>query len=835
MRTIKKMGLFSKKTQEKSENEKPLSKPDQDLVSLIEANGVSSVIAREMQKMMSYSDFMAFEQADDQGGYFGQEMDIRSNAGRIKGLYSREPWIYLTSSLVARTLSAIPFKVYQVGNDKALEAHPLIDILSQGSELEDEKSMKWCQYLDLDLAGNSFLIIDEKFKSIIGRIPVEQCQPNYNRDEKRVDGIWVYDTVASGSRRWYPIEYVIHHKIPNPYTPLYGLSPFAAAARPILLDRYKSEFEMAFYLRGATSSGVVETTEELSKQRLQRLMTTFEQSFTGRANWWRTLFLPKGAKWTKSSLTMAEMQHLDGLRENRKTILAIRGIPPSMVGFTEDVNRATSEQQERTFWANTIIPLSWFVASGWNNSYLVKGIYRGKVEVRPDFSSIAAVEGSILDKSERAKAMENYFWIDEIREKIFGEGPAPEGSGQKFVAEIRGSAQTTSLALSATASTKELPLKAPEGFEIQTLIFSKEKFPKKEDAINWAKDNGFLVTKEPDETADSWRIRQKDPDDFDAESFRTIELRDGVSAVIGKILKKSIEPDSDTFQAVKASATGSQNRIESKLAEPYGKAVKAYINEILDQAAKALREKMDVRSYLRSRIGDRLNFYLERATPALEKALDRGFSVAASQVKCLVPSTKAIKFNPLSDQDRQAIDVLQEKTKRGQRKILADRSISSFKGFDRTRTDLIMGIIEDGYSQGLTIDQIVGTLREKYNESYSNQFNTITRTEILTAVSQGQAWNHEVLGQVFSQVKKQWLHQGDIGVNPDAREEHGEFEAMGEVPSDFKWHAEDGSQLAYPRDPSGEPGSTINCRCTMISVIPPNATSNADHILDLEF
>lgn len=76
--------------------------------------------------------------------------------------------------------------------------------------------------------------------------------------------------------------------------------------------------------------------------------------------------------------------------------------------------------------------------------------------------------------------------------------------------------------------------------KIQTLIFDKEIFTE-EEAKDWAKENDFKADN-VDETDDSYRLRQKDPSDFEDGSFKTIELTEGVKAVIGK-LKKSVEDE----------------------------------------------------------------------------------------------------------------------------------------------------------------------------------------------------------------------------------------------------------------------------------------------------
>lgn len=79
--------------------------------------------------------------------------------------------------------------------------------------------------------------------------------------------------------------------------------------------------------------------------------------------------------------------------------------------------------------------------------------------------------------------------------------------------------------------------------EIQTLIFSKDKFTKKQ-AKSFAERNDFKMGK-IDETGPSFRFRQRDPGDF--VRLRTIKLpkSDGVKATVGPVKKEAEERDFD--------------------------------------------------------------------------------------------------------------------------------------------------------------------------------------------------------------------------------------------------------------------------------------------------
>jgi HK97 family phage prohead protease len=73
---------------------------------------------------------------------------------------------------------------------------------------------------------------------------------------------------------------------------------------------------------------------------------------------------------------------------------------------------------------------------------------------------------------------------------------------------------------------KELPM------TVQSIIVSKEKFTK-EEAIKWITEHNYSA--EVDETDSSFRFRQRDPNEFDAQSFKTINFTDGIDAVVGQL------------------------------------------------------------------------------------------------------------------------------------------------------------------------------------------------------------------------------------------------------------------------------------------------------------
>ncbi len=84
---------------------------------------------------------------------------------------------------------------------------------------------------------------------------------------------------------------------------------------------------------------------------------------------------------------------------------------------------------------------------------------------------------------------------------------------------------------------------AGPGSRVQTLIFDRDHYKKPAEAAAWASDHGF-EGKKVDETQGSYRVRQRDPGQF--ERMRTISLTEGVQAVVG-FPKQTLKAVRDAF------------------------------------------------------------------------------------------------------------------------------------------------------------------------------------------------------------------------------------------------------------------------------------------------
>ena len=94
--------------------------------------------------------------------------------------------------------------------------------------------------------------------------------------------------------------------------------------------------------------------------------------------------------------------------------------------------------------------------------------------------------------------------------------------------------------------------KQRETTEVQTIICSKEKFKTQEEAATWCKEHDFKADK-ADETENSYRFRQFEPSACQDDTERTIDITEGVQAVICKP-KKAIDSTETKAQIDPATA-----------------------------------------------------------------------------------------------------------------------------------------------------------------------------------------------------------------------------------------------------------------------------------------
>jgi len=115
----------------------------------------------------------------------------------------------------------------------------------------------------------------------------------------------------------------------------------------------------------------------------------------------KTAVLPKGTKYEEIGLSPAEMEHEKLRKWDRDTLLSIFGVPPVVLGL-ESMNYATSREQHRIFWENTITPYLDFVADELQYKFVNRLDTReSELKIDFDISGVAALREDVDAKVDR--------------------------------------------------------------------------------------------------------------------------------------------------------------------------------------------------------------------------------------------------------------------------------------------------------------------------------------------------------------------------------------------------------------------------------------------------
>jgi uncharacterized protein with gpF-like domain len=132
-----------------------------------------------------------------------------------------------------------------------------------------------------------------------------------------------------------------------------------------------------------------------------------------------------------------------------------------------------------------------------------------------------------------------------------------------------------------------------------------------------------------------------------------------------------------------------------------------------------------------------------------------------------------------------------------------------------------MAIIDKGIEGNKTINEIARSIADKFAnvENIDSRAQTIARTEVLTAVSLGQAAAMQDAAKVVPDLQKMWLTAQDDrvrGLKATDKKSHAEMHGQTRKADEPFTEPLTGEEVQYPRAPGSTPGMAINCRCTWI-------------------
>lgn len=128
--------------------------------------------------------------------------------------------------------------------------------------------------------------------------------------------------------------------------------------------------------------------------------------------------------------------------------------------------------------------------------------------------------------------------------------------------------------------------------------------------------------------------------------------------------------------------------------------------------------------------------------------------------------------------------------------------------------DMLRTVLTAGADEGWSIDQIAQNISDLYSGWTETRATRIARTETIKAFNYG----CQQQGIAEGMSNKRWISALDERTRQPPESDYDHWSAHGETVPILDAFTATGEDLDFPGDPQGDPGNTINCRCTFVTL-----------------
>jgi HK97 family phage portal protein len=274
-------------------------------------------------------------------------------------------WVFACVQARAEEVGNVHFELY-VG-DEIVDDHEVLDLLNKPNPYMTRHDFLMAHQAFLDLDGNSFWFLSrandgkgaiaEMYLLRPDRVSIVPDKTN----PLAVSG-YVF-TQPDGARIPFDPQEILHFKNFNPLGwhpfPHRGMGIVEAAIWAIETDNEAREWNYKFFKNSARPDGILTTPGDaaMDPDELLRIRAEWDATHNGSSNASRVAILGGGLSWTEIARSQKDMDFVQQRTFSRDEILALFRVPRTIVGITDDVNRANADASIYVFSLRTVKPL----------------------------------------------------------------------------------------------------------------------------------------------------------------------------------------------------------------------------------------------------------------------------------------------------------------------------------------------------------------------------------------------------------------------------------------------------------------------------------------------
>lgn len=281
-------------------------------------------------------------------------------------------YIYTAVGAIAQEVASIDLRLYKATFTKAgpstqeIFEHPALSVLHYMNQISTLYDGVEATQTYLELTGESFWVVLKDGKGVPREI--WPLRPDWVKViPSATEVIDHYNYYAGGvmtEKVEIPKENIIPFRYFHPLNPYRGKGTVQAAALPFDILNFAQEYNRNFFFNSAIPSMVFSTDQKISEQAVKRFLNQWQSSFGGRSKSNKVAFLGQGLKLDKAAFGAKELDFAEQMKTMRDDVLAVFKVPKTVLGLTDDVNKANAQATTMAFMERVVTPrMRKFVAS----------------------------------------------------------------------------------------------------------------------------------------------------------------------------------------------------------------------------------------------------------------------------------------------------------------------------------------------------------------------------------------------------------------------------------------------------------------------------------------
>nr|WP_240962384.1 phage portal protein [Sphingobium sp. TB-6] len=244
--------------------------------------------------------------------------------------------VWACINLLAGTIASLPLMVYRTNRDGSRSVardHPLYFVLHDSANWDQTALDFWeYQVAAIELQGNAYALIEQRVNGDIGSLV--PLRPDAVKAE-RVNGRIRYTWRENGKEFTRPGDQILHIRGPLGDA-MSGVSTLAACRATLDAAAFADGAASAFFENGVRPSGILKTADSLTGPQRQVAEDLLNEKFVGAMKAGRPMLLDRGMTWEQLTINPEDAQMLESRKFSVEEICRLFGIPPHMVGHTEN-------------------------------------------------------------------------------------------------------------------------------------------------------------------------------------------------------------------------------------------------------------------------------------------------------------------------------------------------------------------------------------------------------------------------------------------------------------------------------------------------------------------